>query len=65
MATYSCILTWKIPWKEELGSGVAEELDMTGHADVHTRARTRARTHTHTHTRGPKLEKETSPSSLG
>ena len=41
---------WKIPWKEELGGGVAEELNMTGHAHVHICTHTH--THTHTHTRG-------------
>ena len=48
MATHSCVLPWKIPWKGELDSGVAEEWDTAGHAHV----RVRVHTHRHTHTRG-------------
>ena len=30
MATYSSILAWRIPWKEELGRLQSMGLDMTG-----------------------------------
>ena len=49
MATHSSILSWEIPWTEELGWLQSMGLPRVGHDLVTERTRARARAHTHTH----------------
>ena len=62
LATYSRILTWRVPWMRSLGgyspsghkeSGRTEETEHTHthtHTQPHTHTHTQPHTHTHTHT---------------
>ena len=50
MATHSSILSWEIPWTEELGWLQSMGLPRVGHDLVTERARAHTQTHKHTHT---------------
>ena len=49
MATYSSILSWRIPWAEELGGLQSKESQRVEHNQPTKLARVCAHTHAHTH----------------
>ena len=51
MATYSCILAWRIPWTEEPGGLQSMGPQKVGHNCATESTHVHAHTHTHTHAR--------------